>query len=136
MYTYIEAEIMTTLIEMCDERATPALLWFGPTLAFVITKPEDMKAVYTSPDCLGKPYVYRFFGGTASLFTAPVHFWKPNRRAINPTFNKRILLSFVPIFNQKVNTLVSTLRPHVGTNRPFNVGDNINACTLEMVCGE
>lgn len=121
---------------MCDEHSTPTIFWFGPTLTFLITKPEDMKAVYTSPNCLQKPYVYNFFGGELGIFTSPAHIWKKDRRAINQTFNNRILQSFVPVFNANVDILVDTLRPHVADGQPFDVGDNIAACTLDMVCGK
>lgn len=95
-----------------------------------------MKAVYMSPNCLQKPYVYNFFGGqNLGIFNAPVHLWKKDRRAINPTFNNRILQSFVPVFNTNVDILVDTLRPNIAGG-PFDIGENIAACTLDMVCGK
>lgn len=62
-------------MKICDETETPSVFWFGPTLAFFISKPEDLKAVYMSPDCLAKPFVYDFFGGTKGIFNSPREFW-------------------------------------------------------------
>lgn len=130
-------EIFNMLALICSEHSTPTIFWFGPTLTFLITKPEDMKAVYMSPNCLQKPYVYNFFGGNnLGIFNAPAHIWKKDRRAINPTFNNRILQSFVPVFNANVDILVETLRPYVTGRQPFDIGENIGACTLDMVCGK
>lgn len=128
---------MTTLIQMSSETDTPSIFWFGPTLAFLISEPEDLKTIYMSPNCLSKPYVYKFFmGNNKGIFNSPAEMWKKDRRVINPTFNNRILQSFVPIFNEKVDILVDTLQANAADGRPFDVADNIFACTLEMVCGE
>lgn len=123
---------MTVLIKICNENATPTVFWFGPTLAFLISKPEDIKAVYMSPNCLAKPYVYDFFGGLNALFTSKPEMWKKDRRVINGTFNKRILQSFVPIFNENVEWMVEQMRERLGGG-VFDVGEPVASCTLSMV---
>lgn len=62
---------MDTLIKISADQETPSIFWFGTQLAFIVDKPEDMKAVLTSPNCLQKLYVYDFFRGTNGLFNSP-----------------------------------------------------------------
>lgn len=64
-----------------------------------------------------------------------VHIWKPQRKLLNPTFNNKILKSFIPIFNEKSQILVDVLAKKVGEDA-FDVSKQIFACTLDMVCGE
>lgn len=49
---------------------TPAAVWLGPKLHIIIDKPEDMQTVLLSPNCLDKPYVYRFLPNERGLFTS------------------------------------------------------------------
>lgn len=62
-------------------------------------------------------------------------FWKPIRKLLNPTFNLKILQSFVPIFNDKTNIMLENLDKEAG-NPNFDLSKYMHACTLDMVCGE
>lgn len=62
-------------------------------------------------------------------------FWKPIRKLLNPTFNLKILQSFVPIFNDKTNICLGNLDKEAG-NPNFDLSKYMHACTLDMVCGE
>lgn len=63
-----------------------------------------------------------------------VHVWRPQRKLLNPTFNNKILLSFISIFNEKSQTLTKVLAKEVG-KKAFDISKQFFACTLEMVCG-
>lgn len=62
-------------------------------------------------------------------------FWKPIRKLMNPSFNSKILQSFVPIFNDKTKSMLNKLDKEAG-NRNFDILPFMNACTLDMVCGK
>lgn len=66
----IFAEIMDTLIAISSEVETPSQFWFGPKLVVVIGKPDDVKTVLTSMNCLEKPYIYKFLRNNNGLFNA------------------------------------------------------------------
>lgn len=55
---------------------------------------------------------------------------------MNPTFNHKILSSFVPIFNQKVEVLAMNLDGKINTSEMFDISPYLFACTLDMVCGK
>lgn len=63
-------EIMKTLIKISADKETPSIFWLGSQLTIIVNKPDDMKAVLMSPNCLQKPYVYDFIGGI-SIFNSP-----------------------------------------------------------------
>lgn len=68
--TFAIIEIMKTLIKVGADQETPSIFWLGPQLTIIVNKPNDMKDVLTSPNCLQKPYVYDFIGGI-SIFNSP-----------------------------------------------------------------
>lgn len=49
---------------------TPCRFWLGPALSIFLAKPEDVQTVLLSPQCLEKPYMYRFLDDGVGLFTA------------------------------------------------------------------
>lgn len=54
---------------------------------------------------------------------------------MNPSFNSKILQSFVPIFNGKTKTMLEKLDNEAGNNN-FDILPFMNECTLDMVCGK
>lgn len=54
---------------------------------------------------------------------------------MNPSFNLKILQSFVPIFNEKTKSMLDKLDKEAG-NANFDILPFMNACTLDMVCGK
>ena len=64
------------------------------------------------------------------------HPWKTQRKALNPTFNTRILNSFIPVFVQCARQMVQHMEQSVGdVGRSISIFPFISKCTLEMVCG-
>lgn len=59
--------------------------------------------------------------------------WKPHRKLLNPTFNLRILQSFIPIFNEKSNLLVNKIQDEIG-KEPFDIMEYFGKCNLETIC--
>jgi cytochrome P450 family 4 len=54
---------------------------------------------------------------------------------ITPTFHFKILDSFVEVFSEKSEILISKLQKEVGS-RGFDVCPYITKCTLDIICGE
>ena len=63
----------------------------------------------------------------------PAHVWRSHRKLLNPTFNNKILLSFMSIFNAKSQILADVLAEKVN-EKAFDISKQIFACTLETVC--
>lgn len=92
---------VTDMFDNQPDTVTAGKGWLGPILVVTIADPNDLKTVLTSEDCLDKPYVYRFLNSNNSLLSASKEQWKHDRRQLNPTLNKKMIHSYVPIFNEK-----------------------------------
>jgi cytochrome P450 len=61
--------------------------------------------------------------------------WRRHRKILNPTFNLKILESFLPIFVEKSRQLAEDMGKNVD-NADFNVMEITIKYTLEAVFGE
>lgn len=59
--------------------------------------------------------------------------WLITRKALNPTFNTRVLTNFVPIMDARAKKLVETMRPLADSGEKINILEYLSECTLEMV---
>uniref|UniRef100_A0A6E8VZK4 Cytochrome P450 n=1 Tax=Anopheles coluzzii TaxID=1518534 RepID=A0A6E8VZK4_ANOCL len=110
--------------------------WLGPKLVLATSHPDIMNAVLSHPDCLKKPFFYDFVKLEHAIFAGHYHLWKTQRKALNPTFNTRILNSFIPVFVQCSRQMVQHMEQSVGdVGRSISIFPFISKCTLEMVCG-
>lgn len=62
-------ELFRGIVEFVKERNTPAKAYIGPVLNITLDKPEDIKTILMSPNCLDKPYMYRFLPSTVGILT-------------------------------------------------------------------
>lgn len=67
--------------------------------------------VFTSKNCLDKATFYKpiakYLGD--GLFTLPAKEWQRHRRLLNPSFNQKTLISFLPIFEQGATCIMNDL---------------------------
>lgn len=139
------------------KRETPLKGNIGPAYFVALDKPEDVKTVLMSSQCFDKPYEYSFlplplgivtqrcknwkyipfwenYNNNLSIFSAGAT-WKPLRKLMNPTFNLKILQSFLPIFNERTKHFITDIGNEVG-NSSFNVLPYTEICTLDSICCE
>jgi len=66
---------------------------------------------------------------------SPGQKWHTHRKMITPTFHFKILDSFVEVFSEKSEILISKLRKEVGS-KGFDVFPYVTKCTLDIICGK
>lgn len=89
IYIFTISEITNTLIRICGKYAEPSIFWFGSTMTFLISNPDDLRTVFTSSNCLAKPYVYNLSGVTG-LLNAPGKFSTKTRKCNHSTDSRFI----------------------------------------------
>ncbi|XP_065086703.1 cytochrome P450 4c21-like [Ochlerotatus camptorhynchus] len=106
----------------------------GSMLVLGVSHPDLVQKVLSDPDCLEKPYFYKFIKFDQGILHAKLKLWKSQRKALNPTFNLRILHGFLPIFEKCSLKLVDELGK-CKDGETVNMFKYTSRCTLEMVCG-
>lgn len=61
--------------------------------------------------------------------------WRKHRKLILPTFNQRILDTFITVFDQQSKILVRQMSCQIGEGE-FEIFDYVSLCTLDIICGE
>ncbi|XP_031632678.1 uncharacterized protein LOC116346652 [Contarinia nasturtii] len=129
------AETFSELFETVKRQETPLKSYIGHELNIILDKPEDVKTILTSPNCLDKPFMYNFFPYKHGLLNERSgKRWKPIRKLFNPMFNLKMLQSFIPIFNEKTRKLVKQLEKEVGNRKGFDIEHYVGACNLDSIC--
>ncbi|XP_037892332.1 probable cytochrome P450 313a4 isoform X1 [Glossina fuscipes] len=105
--------------------------WVGPYPFVVISDPVIAQEVLLSPNCVNKCFIYDGLDYTvgSSLFSLKEPRWSVHRKIFNPAFNHKILLSFIPLFNEEVDALVLTLDKYAG-NGPVDLMQTMQTYTL------
>lgn len=62
-------EIFNNIYTFMKTKGTPNKIWLGPILVVSLDRPEDVKTILMSPNCLEKPYLYRFLPAELSILT-------------------------------------------------------------------
>ncbi|KAL9697752.1 hypothetical protein quinque_001193 [Culex quinquefasciatus] len=107
---------------------------YGPVKLFGTCHPDVIQQILTNPGCVERPFFYRFTGLEQGLLSARHQQWKIQRRALNPTFNLKILNSFIPIFETCSRKMVEELKG-MESGTTVNILHHVSKCTLEMVFG-
>jgi len=126
-------KILETIVKLISFPApSPSIVWLGPRLLYALRKPEDLEIVFNSPAALNKDNLYKFMQDVIGegILTAPTHKWKKNRRLVLPTFNQKILDSFVEVFCRNVELMLTLVKP----NELFDISHMLGRCALDIVC--
>ncbi|GAB0099521.1 hypothetical protein DMENIID0001_153930 [Sergentomyia squamirostris] len=114
---------------------TPARFWIGSSLFVCVTKPEDVQVILNSMECIDRYSSDHLSKNVPArgLLTLRGHQWKVHRKLLNPTFNLKTLQSYMPIFNNQINVLVSRLS---GVNSAIStdIHDYTSPLALDSIC--
>ncbi|XP_061386473.1 probable cytochrome P450 313a4 [Musca vetustissima] len=86
--------------------------WLVTYPVLVVTEPDIIRDILTSPYCTNKGVLYKPInkGVGIGLFSSEDPEWSVHRKYLNPAFGHKILLSFMPIFNQEVNKVLKLFK--------------------------
>ncbi|XP_055316405.1 probable cytochrome P450 313a4 [Sitodiplosis mosellana] len=125
-------EIIKIVFDTFDElKTTPFQLWLGPILVIGISQPEDIQTILTSSECLNKPYFYDHFKCKTSIIATDREIWRPHRRALNTSFNVKMLQQYAPFLNDKSRILLKKMEPFLV--EPGDLYRTIFICMIDMI---
>ncbi|XP_046735163.1 cytochrome P450 4C1-like [Diprion similis] len=127
--------ILNKFNELSRAYPSPYRVWLGSELLIILSRPEDIKTVLWSEKATEKTRFFEFFQPWLGngLFTAPGEIWRVHRKLIGPTFNLRILESFVTVFAVQSNVMVKKMETELN-GEEFLVFDYVSMCTLDIIC--
>ncbi|XP_038118459.1 cytochrome P450 4C1 isoform X1 [Culex quinquefasciatus] len=109
-------------------------LRFGPIQVLCPTHPDLIQRVLCESVSMEKPDQYKFLRVDTGLLSSEYDTWKNHRKVLNPTFNTRILNSFIPIFTDCVAKMIESMQEHYQPGKPLNILEFTSPCTLGMIC--
>lgn len=125
-------EIMHELNMLFYENGTDSFRgWFGPVLVIGLSAPEDIQIIMNADECLDKPYIYSHLHNETGLLASQKDVWKQHRRALNPTFNSKVIASFIPTFNEKAKILTKRMEKYYG--KSFDIYRPVFKCMIDMI---
>ncbi|XP_053699083.1 cytochrome P450 4c21-like [Sabethes cyaneus] len=108
--------------------------WLAVVPLICTGDPEMIQKILNHPQCLQKAPFYDMIRCEFGLFVAHYNIWKRQRKALNSTFNVKILNGFVPIFDRHAQVLVEDLLKYP-TGKKVQITSYTIRCALAMVCG-
>ncbi|EDS36715.1 cytochrome P450 [Culex quinquefasciatus] len=127
-------EICQSLTRAFKDNKRIFKLCFGPIAVVCPTHPDLIQKVLCDTASMNKPHVYSFMRVDLGLLSAEYDTWKNHRKVLNPTFNTRILNSFIPIFTDCVAKMIESMQEHYQPGKPLNILEFTSPCTLGMIC--
>lgn len=117
---------------MKDKHIETTKAFFGYYWTVIVPKPDDLKIIMNSKDCLDKaPFQKLAIINQGSLF-GELDAWQRHHKIIEPFFGTLAVKNFIPIFNEKSKILVKNLERKLNKEE-FDVFRDVAALTLEMI---
>lgn len=124
-------DYLNVVLNFIKENSPITKIWFGPKLVVITKTPEVMQAVFNSPNCYDKPWL--FYGSlifTEGLLPLSGKRHERHRKIFNKAFTPRKLQQLYDIVTERTKICVEKLEDKVG-QPDFDVYFYIGACSLE-----
>ncbi|CAG9857629.1 unnamed protein product [Phyllotreta striolata] len=128
-------DVLDNLVSLQDRWDT-CKIWLRSTLFILVSNPRHIEIILNGPQSMDKDlFVYEPLTEVLGngLVTAPGKIWKRHRRTIAPSFNQKILESFVRVFEEKAKLLGDKIGELVG-EKGIDWYPVVARCTLDIVC--
>ncbi|XP_059221774.1 probable cytochrome P450 313b1 [Stomoxys calcitrans] len=125
---------LKTLEEISVVYKSPCTTWLGTDCIVYISDPETVEKIFQSSVCTNKGHPYDFLTTVIGegLFTSKSPRWNAHRRMLNPAFGRKIIETFIPIFNKESNVLIRKLSEIDNKTKDLYV--ILKKCVLEAAC--
>ncbi|CAH1107559.1 unnamed protein product [Psylliodes chrysocephalus] len=131
-----ESKILSMLQSIQQQFPGIYKLWMGPDLYFMVSDPKYIEIILNSPRAIEKQfYIYEPFAEILGdgLLTTNAKKWRHHRKTITPSFNQKILESFVDVFADKSKVFAEKISKLVG-KKDVDWYILVSRCTLDTIC--
>ncbi|XP_017037854.1 probable cytochrome P450 313a4 [Drosophila kikkawai] len=106
-------DILNSFAVFLEKHGPVIFSWLGPIPFMIVSDPQVIQDIFTSPHCINKGIIYKAVddGAGTGLFSLNDPHWSIHRKLLNPAFGHKVLLSFLPIFNRETALLMDQLKP-------------------------
>ncbi|KAH8375955.1 hypothetical protein KR200_010759 [Drosophila serrata] len=106
-------DILNSFAIFLEKHGSVIFSWLGPIPFMIVSDPQVIQDIFTSPHCINKGIIYKAVddGAGMGLFSLKDPSWSIHRKLLNPAFSHKVLLSFLPIFNRETALLLDQLKP-------------------------
>lgn len=122
---------------LIEELGDLMFFWLGPLPTILVNDADIAETVFTSKNCLDKATFYKpiakYIGD--GLFSLPGVEWQRHRKLINPSFHQKVLINFLPIFNQGADCINKDLRKLCG-REATDFSSIFHKTSLNVAAGE
>ncbi|XP_044733636.1 cytochrome P450 4C1-like [Chrysoperla carnea] len=126
-------DILTMIKYLMHKYQSPMKLWFAYRYYTVVFEPQHVEIVLNKALEKDKTYELTIPWTGTGLFAAPVSKWRVHRKIIQPTFNMKMIESFMDVFVIQSEILVKILEKQL-TKNSFDVFKYMSPCTLDIIC--
>ncbi|KAF9417400.1 hypothetical protein HW555_005497 [Spodoptera exigua] len=105
-FMFNPGEILNKINGFIEKYGEVFRFWLGPELNIVVKNPTDIRALLSSNKVNQKGPLYEFlvpFIGYGILSGGPI--WRAHRKIVTPSYNKKSVENFSPIFNKEAEQL-------------------------------
>lgn len=126
-------EVLNKIDVFTEQYGEVFRFWLGPELNIVVNNPTDIRALLTSNKVNQKGPLYEYLVpmiGYGILSGGPI--WRSHRKIVTPSYNKKSVENFSPIFNREAEQLARVICQK-DPKKSFNVYKDIVRFTTQSV---
>ncbi|XP_062545704.1 cytochrome P450 4c3-like [Armigeres subalbatus] len=111
-------------------------IWNGRMPYVLISKAEAVERILAGSINVEKGRDYEFLRPWLGdgLLTCPGSRWHKRRKALNPTFNYKMLSDFLEVFNRQAQTMVRVMGKELRNENGFDCTRYATLCSLDILC--
>lgn len=112
--------------------------WLFQKFIVFLTDPAHLEYVMNAPQTADRGQVSSIIDdiiGRPGLFTSRGAEWRHHRKCLNPAMHFRVVNTYYPVFNRRMQELVGRIGGRADEGVEFDVFDYLDRTTLCMICG-
>ncbi|XP_038217439.1 cytochrome P450 4C1-like [Zerene cesonia] len=135
MFMCRSEDILSVMKQIITDHGEIIRIWLGPDLNIVVTNPDDIKTLLTSPKTSVKGPQYKYMADVlgGGILSGSGVTWRRHRKIASPNYGKKAVEGYTKIITQEVDILLLNLNS-IPKGKQINIYKEIVKCTTYTVC--